>query len=247
MFALLGLLAVAGGLTLSSVLLARRVGPEFGLLETLYSTTDFQGPPLLRRQDSSFDLSFPGAAIVVPKKFFSVRWEGFWDVGGNEAVDIYASGDDHVAILVDDALVVERSTGMGGRSGRSSLSEGVHRLKVEYVQYEGGSQLKVLWAPAGRSARSFRGRRACSSGAPNRETWSWPGVLTCCGAARPSCGLPPGPPSRPSRCVLIRRWRRLGVNAAWAGWCGTCTSVTVHGRSSIPRRADSCSLSSSPG
>ena len=165
----LALTAVAGGLTLSSAVLERRIDPELGLLETVFSTPDFQGPPVLRRQASSIDLSFPAGGVVAPERFFSARWEGFWDVGRNGAVDIYASGDDRVSVFVDEVLVLERSAGMRIALQALHLSEGVHRLKIEYVQYGAGTLLTVLWAPAGQSARPFL-RESLFARAPDPDT-----------------------------------------------------------------------------
>ena len=100
-----------------------------------------------------------------------------------------------------------------GTTGRSlRLSEGVHRLKVEYVQYEGGSQLKVLWAPAGRSAQSFR-PESLFVRAPNRETLV---VARRADLLRRSAAIVWPATWAAFAAVLgvfcIRQWRRLGVN-----------------------------------
>ena len=148
------LLAVWAGLTLVSGSLERRIAGRIGVIESLYSSPDFGGAALLSRRVTTIDLSFDGAGVEAPERLFSVRWTGLWDVQSDH-VDLYAGADDEVAVFVDDQLVLERNPRVGmGTEGRTlHLARGLHRLRVEFVQYGGGANLNVLWAPEGGSPR----------------------------------------------------------------------------------------------
>ncbi len=85
-----------------------------------------------------------------------MRWEGFWDIGARDAVDVYAGGDDRVRFFVDGQLALERGTPNPSTVARTlPMTEGVHSMTVEYMQDRGAAFLNVLWAPVGESARPF--------------------------------------------------------------------------------------------
>jgi hypothetical protein len=144
------LLAVWAGLTLASGSIGRRIDARLGVIQSLYSSPDFSGPALLTRPVTTFDLSFTGTEVEAPQRLFSVRWTGLWDVQ-SDRVDLYAGADDEVAIFVDDQLVLARNPriGMSTTSHTLRVSRGLHRLRVEYVQYGGSAHINLLWAPDG--------------------------------------------------------------------------------------------------
>ena len=80
-----------------------------------------------------------------------------WHVPEDLQVDVYAGGDDSVAVRIDDKLVLERNVaaGMHTTSERVALHVGLHRLSVHYVQRGGSYSLNVQWALAGGRPRPF--------------------------------------------------------------------------------------------
>ena len=77
---------------------------------------------------------------VLPEPYLAV-WEGFLDVPISGTYEFRASAFGGVQLMLDGARVT---------SGPVALGAGEHRLRVEYRPFGPPSQLKVLWAPAGR-------------------------------------------------------------------------------------------------
>lgn len=145
-----------------AVLLTRAAGAagarlegSTGLVQTLYGTESFSGPPVLERVTRAIDLSVFDEHPEIPARFVSMTWSGIWLVPEAGPIDIYAGADDRVRILVDDRVIIERNetVGFGTESVTVSPGDGPHRLRVEYAQFGGGCSLNVLWAPAGRAPR----------------------------------------------------------------------------------------------
>ena len=49
----------------------------------------------------------------MPRRFFSVRWRGFWFLPRDQEVEVYAGGDDEVGVWVDGDLVLSRNAAEG--------------------------------------------------------------------------------------------------------------------------------------
>jgi hypothetical protein len=139
------------GLTGLSDLLDERLKTETGLVQSVVADVDGERATLLRRTTSRIDLSFLDDNPRLPRRFFDARWDGVWYVPDDLSVDVYAGGDDFVAVRIDDELVLERgvTAGMDVASRRLALASGLHRLSVEYVQRGGAHGLNVQWAPSG--------------------------------------------------------------------------------------------------
>lgn len=139
------------GLTALSHVLDERLKTETGLVQSVVADIDGERVTLLQRTTSSIDLSFLDDDPQLPRLFFDARWDGVWYVPEDLSVDVYVSGDDFVALRIDDELVLERSVtaGMDVQSRQLALDSGLHRLSVQYVQRGGVYDLNVHWAPSG--------------------------------------------------------------------------------------------------
>ena len=158
------------GLTGLSYVLNERLKTETGLVQSVELGVDDERTPLFTRTTSNIDLAFLDDDPELPRRFFEVRWDGVWHVPEDLQVDVYADGDDFVAVRIDDRLVLERSVaaGMHTTSERVALHVGLHRLSVHYVQRGGGYSLNVQWAPAGGRPRPFDPERLFPT-RPDRE------------------------------------------------------------------------------
>ena len=59
----------------------------------------------------------------MPRRNFSVRWEGWWYFPGDAVVDVDAGVDDRVLVSIDGKPVFERDISRGLRSGRRRAVE----------------------------------------------------------------------------------------------------------------------------
>ena len=150
-------LATGLALTTLSRVLDDRLMTETGLVQSFDTGVDDERTALFTRTAAAIDLAFLEDDADLPRRFFEVRWDGVWHVPDGRQVDVFAGGDDLVAIRIDDELVLERSFAVGTHttSARVILDAGLHRLSVHYVQRGGGYSMNVQWAPAGESARPF--------------------------------------------------------------------------------------------
>ena len=149
------MLLAAIGLTRAAGVAGARLQGSVGLVQTVYGTESFSGPPLLQRVTRAIDLSVFDEHPRLPRRFVSMTWAGVWLVQEAGPVDIYAGADDRVRILVDDRLIIERNqqVGSGTDVATVTLGAGAHRVSIEYAQRGGDRALKVLWAPAGKRPR----------------------------------------------------------------------------------------------
>lgn len=156
-----GLRALAGGYALaavaSTVLLAidgSRAAELTGLNRQLHSQVAFAGPPLVDDATPRIALDFLDDPTL-PRRFFSVRWQGFWYVPEPVVLDLHGAGDDRLDVWIDGELVIRRAppADMHTFVRTLTLDAGAHHLRVEYEQHAGASALALGWAPRGGRAR----------------------------------------------------------------------------------------------
>ena len=100
--------AIVVGLTLLSVALDRWLKVETGLTRSVSVGPGFDGAQLLPPTVTwEISLAFVDDAPDSPRRYFSVRWEGYWRVVRDGAVDLYVGGDDRVRLSIDGQMILE--------------------------------------------------------------------------------------------------------------------------------------------
>jgi hypothetical protein len=84
----------------------------------------------------------------VPPERFSARWLGFLAVGRAGRYRFSTTSDDGSRLYIDDQLVVNNGGAHSAatRSGEIALTRGAHRVRLDYVQFGGDSELTWTWA-----------------------------------------------------------------------------------------------------
>jgi len=149
------LLAIASGLTATAGRSWARLQGTTGLVETLYHGTEFADPPVSQRTAGAVDLSVLDEHPDFSRRFFSLRFAGTWLAPAPGPVELFAGADDSVRVFIDGHLVIERNRALGfeTRAAATAFGAGPHQILVEFVQYDGGASLEMLWAPAGQTPR----------------------------------------------------------------------------------------------
>ena len=134
-------------LTAASALLNQQLAVQTGLIRSFYPQVGFHGQPLFRDTTPDISLAFLEEQPQLPRRFFSVRWHGFWFIPREQTIEVYAGGDDHVVVVVDGEPVLRRnaSEGMHTSSRTLTLGRGPHQLTVDYEQFGGGFSMKMSY------------------------------------------------------------------------------------------------------
>lgn len=109
-----------------------REGPWRG---AYYSTIDFEGEPLVRREgDVRFDWKRRSPSPELPEDAFSVRWDTCMELPESREVTFQLVSDDGSRLYIDGELVVDNWGRHGERSRGADvpLTAGMHHLRVEY-------------------------------------------------------------------------------------------------------------------
>jgi len=106
--------------------------------------------PVLIRQDAAVDFNWgsgsPGASV--PADDFSARWQRYVPF---DAVTyrFTVSADDGVRLWVDDRLLIEQWQDQSATySADISLTQGYHRMRLEYYEAGGSAAVRLSWGPA---------------------------------------------------------------------------------------------------
>ena len=107
-----------------------------------------EGSPVLVRNESQLDYSWGSGAPAagLPSDNFSVRWTR--KAQFQDGVYLFrVKVDDGVRVWFDDVLVIDswRDGGLRTLEGERQVSEGQHRLKVEYYERSGEARIEVAW------------------------------------------------------------------------------------------------------
>lgn len=109
--------------------------------------------PDVKRVDAQIDIplkqgAFAGTELVGR---FYVRWSGVLRVASAGRYMIFTESDDGTQVCLDGKLVVENGGlhAMQEEEGEVELAAGDHRIKVEYIQFDGGAGCIMKWQPPG--------------------------------------------------------------------------------------------------
>ena len=138
-----------------------RIGGNYGWRGEYFPNKGLTGSPVLLRTDSSIDFNWgqgsPGNAVPVDR--FSARWSltlGF--AAGNYR--FYANADDGVRVWVDNQLVIDAWYNQKVSNAHSSdrvLTDGLHDLRIEYYENDGGAEIRVRWERLDTSFAGWKG------------------------------------------------------------------------------------------
>ena len=147
--------AVTVVVTVLSLVLSARANELTGLVRQVYPETGFAGAPVLDGISPDVDLGFLDEDPTLPRRFFSVRWHGFWYLPEGAAVELRGAGDDRLDVWVDGAPIIRRTppTEMHTQVAALELGAGLHEIVVEYEQHGGVYNLRLEWAPKNGSPR----------------------------------------------------------------------------------------------
>jgi len=167
-----------------------------GLAARYYANTTFADGPV----ESGYD-PLPSTARMAerwqgrPPQAFGVVWTGYLTVPGADDYRFATTSDDGSRLFVDDRLVVDNSGPHRSetKSGTISLARGSHRVRLEYTQFGGSSELTWSWA------------RGAATLAP---VPAWTLSRRAVGSATVVLG----------RGLEIARWLLVIVGAAGAAW-----------------------------
>ena len=166
-------LCVVATLTVLSGALHGLIAPPTGLVRTVYAPSGFSGAPLSQDRTTEVSLAFLHEDPTLPRRFFSVEWEGFWFLPRTTTVELYAGGDDRVDVLVDGERVLQRNIALGMHTiGETlTLSAGPHAFTVRYEQDGGGMHLNVQRAFEGTRPAPFASTRLFPKVPDIQDVW----------------------------------------------------------------------------
>ena len=95
-------------LTALFLLLNANLAKKTGVNRIMYPEIEFGGVPLFADVSQDTTLDFLDETPGLPRRFFSVRWEGFWYVPGARPFTLHGAGDDRLDVWVDGELVIHR-------------------------------------------------------------------------------------------------------------------------------------------
>jgi hypothetical protein len=119
-----------------------------GLAARYYNNASLAGVPV----ETGYD-PVPSAARMAgrwqgrPPLAFGVVWTGYLTVGSTDQYRFATTSDDGSKLFVDERLVVDNSGPHGSetKTGTIALSRGSHRVRLEYTQFGGASELIWSW------------------------------------------------------------------------------------------------------
>jgi beta-glucosidase len=124
-------------------------GNESGLTGEYFNNVNLSGDPVMKRIDKQvyFDWKDGSPAPEINADKFSVRWSGDLKVPESGAYTIAFTSDDGIRVWIDGKLLIDAWKDQGSTTYKVSttLSEGLHDIKIEYYENSGGAVAKFLW------------------------------------------------------------------------------------------------------
>jgi uncharacterized protein YkwD/chitodextrinase len=144
-----------------------------------YGNLTLAGNPMLARTDSQVNFDWGAAPDPALPARFSVRWQGdFAFTGGSYRLT--ATVSDGIRVYVDDNLVLDewRDQPPSVYTADRTISQGVHRITVEYYTSTGRATAHLTWQSSSPVTQrpailSFAANpSAVTAGQPSRLSWS---------------------------------------------------------------------------
>lgn len=155
----------------ATVTVAEQWRAERGLRLTAYTTINWQGRPALEAIDATMSNELLGSDPFPQWQSYSLDWRGFLAVRAADAYTFWVSSDDGSTIDVDGVTVVDNSGEHLQRraSGKVTLTEGIHPIRVRYFQSGGRYTLSVQWSRDGTNFEPIPATQLL----PDPATYTW--------------------------------------------------------------------------
>jgi hypothetical protein len=140
-----------------SVIVEWRLRPAFGATGQYFDRPDWTGSVRVRAVDPDLTTRRLVENWRWRPQPFSVRWEAWLLLSRAGTYRFASASDDGSTLWVDETIVVDNGGLHEGRMvvGSRELSAGVHRLRVDYFEGGGGSEIDVRWAEPGAALRTL--------------------------------------------------------------------------------------------
>ncbi|MXZ71398.1 MAG: hypothetical protein F4Z04_07825 [Acidobacteria bacterium] len=152
--------AVALACTAAWLIVGPQAAERTGLRRELFLGNGFAGQPFRDEVSENISLDFLAEDERL-RRYFSVRWRGYWYVPESGPLEIHGAGDDWLNIYIDGDLVLRRypPNDMHRVAETVNLDAGAHELLVEYQQEAGSYVVDVRSSPPSGLRRPLAGHR----------------------------------------------------------------------------------------
>lgn len=121
-----------------------------GLSGKYYPNADWKGPPADKQTDLAIDFDWSKRFPMQPP--FSAEWTGYLSI---DRADNYVFGliaDDGASLEIDGKMIINLLKGplLTKKTGTIHLKEGLHPVRVRYVNLLFGGSVKLSWSMTGR-------------------------------------------------------------------------------------------------
>ncbi len=125
--------------------------PPRGLNVSFYSNAEWKDSPTISQRVDRIDFTPISQRFDFSKKNFSAAWSGWIRLDRTGEYTFSTNSDDGSSLFIDGEKVVENGGFHGARtvSATRRLAQGMHEIKIVYMQGAGSYKLDVLWVPPG--------------------------------------------------------------------------------------------------
>ena len=127
------------------IVLGARAADITGLHRQVYAGVGFQGMPIFDDINSDVTLDLLVHDRTLPRRYFGVRWQGFWYLPEAGPVELRGDGDDRLDVWLDGQLLIHRRAPAAMQVETVMLDAGVHEIRVDYEQLGGEYAIWVDW------------------------------------------------------------------------------------------------------
>jgi len=130
---------------------------ETGLVGTYYDSPKLSKnkfpSQILQRVDPviNFNWSQYPPDQKMPIENYSVSWTGFIQIDNSGLHSFFIQSDDGTRLWIDDNILIDdwNMHGVEERSINVNLTKGLHKIRIDYLQYGGNAVIKLLWRKPG--------------------------------------------------------------------------------------------------
>ncbi|MBD3307744.1 hypothetical protein GF339_15015 [candidate division KSB3 bacterium] len=128
--------------------------PRRGVVAVYYDNEEWRGTPAISRREPQISLNTVSQRQeTFPQRYFSAVWAGWMRIDQEGEYTFFTESDDGSSLYIDGEMVVDNSGIHVSRkaAGTMKLTQGMHFLRIFYVQYAGAYRLRVSWKAPGQA------------------------------------------------------------------------------------------------